>query len=108
MYYVEKQIEISSAHFLEGYEGQCQNLHGHNWIIKVYCKSETLDNNGMVTDFVIIKKVVKILDHKNLNEYLGFNPTAENIAKWIYDQVPNCYQVDVWESKNNLARFKKL
>ena len=47
MYYVEKTLEISSCHQLYlDYESKCENLHGHNWIIKVYCKAKELDSNG--------------------------------------------------------------
>ena len=60
MFYVEKRIEISAAHNLMlSYESKCENLHGHNWIIVVFCKAEQLNKDGMVTDFTHIKKVVK-------------------------------------------------
>lgn len=108
MYYVRKTIEISAAHSLTlDYESKCSRLHGHNWTITVYCKSQTLDVNGMVTDFSLIKNRVKDrLDHKVLNEVLPFNPTAENLARWIFEQVPNCYRVEVQESKDNLAAYE--
>ena len=82
MYYIEKTLEISACHRLKlSYESKCQNLHGHNWIITVYCKSRELNSDGMVVDFTHIKQLVQErLDHANLNEVLPFNPTAENIA----------------------------
>ena len=88
MYYVEKTLEISSCHQLYlDYESKCENLHGHNWIIKVYCKVKELDSNGLVCDFTLIKKLIHgHIDHKNLNEVLKFNPTAENIAHWVVVQ----------------------
>jgi len=109
MYYVRKRLEISSAHFLTlSHKSKCENLHGHNWIVQVYCKSETLDEDGMVTDFTSIKEDISgYLDHRNLNEILPFNPTAENIARWICDHVKNCYRVEVWESENNMAAYEK-
>jgi 6-pyruvoyltetrahydropterin/6-carboxytetrahydropterin synthase len=108
MYYIKKKIEIAGAHFLNlDYESKCQELHGHNWIITIYCKSETLDNNGMVLDFTVIKeKISKVLDHKNINEQLQVNPTAENIARWICGQLKNCYKVKVKESSGNTAIYE--
>ena len=109
MYYVSKRMEIAGAHNLHlDYESKCQNLHGHNWIVIVYCKSETLDQNGMVIDFKHIKNMVSDkLDHQYINEIVPFNPTAENMAKWICDQVPNCYKVSVQESEGNIAIYEK-
>ncbi len=109
MYYITKTLEISASHRLElDYESKCTNLHGHNWIITVYCRSKELNANGMVTDFTHIKREVSDrLDHANLNEVLHFNPTAENIARWICDTVDNCYRVDVKESEGNVATYVK-
>lgn len=109
MYYVKKRMEISGAHYLHlTYESKCENLHGHNWIVTVYCKSETLNADGMVTDFTHIKKDIHgKLDHQNLNELFDFNPTAENIAKWVCDHVENCYKVEVQESEGNIATYEK-
>lgn len=108
MYYIKKRLEISASHKLKlSYESKCQNLHGHNWIIYVYCKSETLNQDGMVIDFTHIKKNIhEKLDHQNLNEALDFNPTAENMAKWIVDTLPNCYKATVIESENNEATYE--
>ena len=109
MYYVTKRFEISGSHRLElSYESKCSNIHGHNWIITVYCRSEELNPDGMVVDFSHIKRIVKDqLDHRNLNEVLPFNPTAENIARWICDQLPTCYKVEVQESEGNTAIYEK-
>ncbi|MBP5278206.1 MAG: 6-carboxytetrahydropterin synthase QueD [Prevotella sp.] len=108
MYYVKKTIEISAAHQLQlDYESKCNNLHGHNWVITIYCKSKELDHNGMVVDFTYIKKLVKRqLDHKLLNEVLPCQPTAENIARWLTEQIPNCYRADVQESEGNMASYE--
>ncbi|MCF0166309.1 MAG: 6-carboxytetrahydropterin synthase QueD [Bacteroidales bacterium] len=109
MYYVKKRMEISGAHFLRlDYQSKCENLHGHNWIITVHCKSAELNVDGMVVDFTHIKKMIHgRLDHQNLNEILDFNPTAENMARWICDIVPNCYRVDVQESEGNIASYER-
>lgn len=109
MYYVQKKIEISASHSLSlSYESKCQNLHGHNWIIYIFCKSKNLNKDGMVLDFTQIKRLVsEKMDHHNLNEVFSFNPTAENIAKWIVDTVPKCYKAKVIESQNNEATYEK-
>ena len=86
MYYIKKRMEIAGAHQLNlPYESKCANLHGHNWIVNVYCKSKELTDYGMVIDF---------------------NPTAENMAKWICDNVPHCYKVEVQESEGNTATYE--
>lgn len=109
MFIVKKRMEIAGAHRLNlNYESKCANLHGHNWIVTVWCKSQTLDANGMVIDFTHIKREVQDkLDHKFLNDVVPFNPTAENIAKWVCEQIPNCYRVLVQESEGNVATYER-
>lgn len=109
MYYIKKKLEIAGSHRLQlSYESKCQNLHGHNWIVIIYCKSEQLNKDGMVVDFTHIKEQVQNkLDHTNLNEVFDFNPTAENIAKWICDNIEHCYKVEVQESEGNIATYEK-
>ena len=110
MYEVKKRIEVSAAHKLAlDYESKWTNLHGHNWIIDVYLRRETLNANGMVMDFTEIKKKIQDkFDHKVINEVVDFNPTAENMAKYICDELaPYCYRVDVQESIDNIASYIK-
>ena len=109
MFIVKKRMEIAGAHRLNlNYESKCANLHGHNWIVTVWCKSQTLDDNGMVIDFTHIKREIQDkLDHKFLNDVVPFNPTAENIAKWVWEQIPNCYRVSVQESEGNVATYER-
>ena len=107
MYYVSKRMEIAVSHKLTlSYESKCANLHGHNLIVTVYCKAKEPNKDGMVMDFKHIKqKIHGYLDHGNLNELLPFNPTAENIAKWIVAQFPECYKAKVQESEGNIAVY---
>ena len=108
MYYVRKRLEISAAHQLElSYPSKCTNLHGHNWIITVECRARELNADGMVVDFTKIKELVMDrLDHAVIN-VIDCNPTAENIARWIVDTVPNCWRCEVQESEGNVAIYEK-
>lgn len=96
-------MEIAGSHSLElSYESKCSHLHGHNWIITVYCRAAELNADGMVADFTHIKqRVHDRLDHANLNDILPLNPTAENIARWVCDEVSGCFMVSVRESEGN-------
>ena len=108
MYFVKKTFEVAGSHQLRlNYKSKCENVHGHNWIVTVYCKAEELDDNGMVVDFGHIKQsIMDVLDHKHLNDVVRFNPTAENIARWIVERIHNCYKADVQESMGNVASYE--
>ncbi len=102
-------MEIAGSHQLSlPYPSKCSRLHGHNWVITLHCKAKELNADGMVFDFSEAKERIRsYLDHGNFNELLPFNPTAENIARWVCDQVPTCYKVEVRESENNVAVYEK-
>ena len=113
MYKLNVTSNFSSAHKLDGYEGLCKNLHGHNWKVRIGIICEKVDEIGMTIDFGEVKKslneIMLMLDHTYLNElehFTGINPTSENIAKFIYQEmkkrvkIPYCKMADVevWES----------
>lgn len=108
MYFVRKRLEIAAAHSLSlSYGSKCTNLHGHNWIMTIYCKAEKLNENGMVVDFSHIKDMLnEKMDHKILNKVFDFNPTAENLARWVVENVPNCYRAEIQESEDNFAAYE--
>jgi 6-pyruvoyltetrahydropterin/6-carboxytetrahydropterin synthase len=93
MFELTVRSEFSSAHFLRDYDGKCRNLHGHTYKVAVTVAGEKLNDTGVMADFVELKNhleaVLKPLDHACLND-LGYfkmnNPTAENIAKYIFDE----------------------
>lgn len=107
MYYVKKRMEIAGCHRLNlSYQSKCSNLHGHNWIVAVFCRAESLNADGMVADFTHIKQTIHgQLDHANFNEIFDFNPTAENIAEWICSRIDGCFMVSVQESEGNTVLY---
>lgn len=114
MFELSVKSHIASAHFLKGYEGRCNDLHGHTWQIEVVVVSDRLDTIGMVADFAVLKRQLKEflmpIDHVCLND-LGYfqenNPTTENIAKYIYEHFGKTIaplkikRVQVWESETS-------
>jgi len=113
MYELTIAGHFSSAHFLRGYQGSCQNLHGHTWKAEVSIAAGELNDLGLVFDFREIKKQLReflsTLDHTCLNELPAFksaNPSAENLAKYIYQEfAKSCRpfkvtKVRVWESED--------
>ena len=120
MYEIIVKHHFSSAHKLIDYNGECKNLHGHNWKVKVIARSKELNNIGISVDFKEFKKIVKNeidkFDHMFLNDHPSFkniNPTAENIARTIYKELSRkvnrqdlkIYMIEVWESDNNGMRY---
>ncbi len=119
--YVESNF--SAAHWLKLYKGKCENLHGHNWKIGVVVTSTELNKQQMVIDFVklekILNKILDSLDHKCLNNLSFFKtdqPTAENIAKYIYKKLKEKLlhyknvekiKIIVWETPIQYAGYEE-
>lgn len=109
MFTVIKKLEFSAAHQLNlSRESKCESLHGHNFKVVAYLRSEALNEDGMVFDFTHVKKFVRNkLDHKNLNDIIP-QPTAELIAKYICDGLgEKCFKVEVQESEGNIAIYER-
>src|ERR1700682_3873034 len=93
MYEVSIDETFAAAHNLRNYHGKCEDLHGHNYKVRVVVAGKELDAAGVLYDFVHLKQVIQSvigsLDHKYLNELAPFdtlNPSAENMARHIHDQ----------------------
>ena len=81
-------------------------VHGHNWKIVIYCRSEELGADGVVVNFLDSERDIRdYLDHGDLNELLPVSPTTENLARWVCDQIETCYKVCVQESEGNQAIY---
>ena len=115
MYYLIVKRHFSAAHYLENHDGKCANLHGHTWQVEIVLKGEKLDPTGMLTDFSLAKQRLDTLlpDHTNLNDRYDFNPTAENLACYLYNNYhipPNIAleSVKVWESMDCAAVYSPV
>jgi len=93
MYEVTVDAGFSSGHYLRNYHGKCENPHGHNYKVRVTLAGAELDTTGLLLDFKQLKQVLRpvidCIDHQMLNELEPFttlNPSAENIARYFYDQ----------------------
>lgn len=132
MFRVTKELRFCYGHRLLNYDGKCRHLHGHNGTAVITVEAPRLDPLGMVVDFSALKRVVGVwidetLDHKMLLHrddpvvpelkrlgepvvLLDVNPTAENIAKLIYDNVKAAgfpvVEVTLWETENSFATYR--
>jgi 6-pyruvoyltetrahydropterin/6-carboxytetrahydropterin synthase len=96
------------------YQGDCENLHGHNWKVEVTVATRQLDKSGLGIDFKVLKKETKrilgLLDHKYLNElpfFKDISPSSENIARFVFEELQQVFNeavviesVCIWESEN--------
>jgi 6-pyruvoyltetrahydropterin/6-carboxytetrahydropterin synthase len=123
MYLVNVERHFDAAHYLRGYQGKCENLHGHRYKVAVRLKAANNDNVGMAYDFTVLKKELDVVlsrfDHRCLNELKPFdeiNPSAENIARIVYyelekrlGELPEGIALDavtVWESPESWVEFQ--
>jgi 6-pyruvoyltetrahydropterin/6-carboxytetrahydropterin synthase len=121
MYRITVESDFSSAHQLREYEGKCSSLHGHNWRVQLTVRSRELDSRGISIDFGQMKRIladlVEQFDHVDLNQTPPFdeiNPTAENIARTIFEmanrELPDGVKADkvvVWESHKNRVEYQE-
>ncbi len=115
------QMDFSSAHALRGYQGKCENTHGHNYKVEVYVRGNELNTIGLLIDFKDLKaatrEVVDYLDHKNINDLPPFdkelNPSAEELAGYFLHEVARqinngrveVFKVRVWETDTCAATY---
>lgn len=124
MFEVSVDEMFAAGHALRGYKGKCENVHGHNYRVRVTLQGDSLDSIGLLYDFVhlkrMIKDVIQTLDHRFMNEIPPFdtiNPSAENIAKYFYEQAAQklpeaasgarLASVTVWESDTTYAMYRE-
>jgi 6-pyruvoyltetrahydropterin/6-carboxytetrahydropterin synthase len=123
MFEVSVEADFAAAHSLRGYQGKCEALHGHNYRVRLVVAGEQLDKIGLLQDFTVLKKALRAvanhLDHKHLNELPPFdtvNPSAENLARYIYDETAKSLagqmngsaisSVTVWETATASATYR--
>lgn len=116
MYELMVEETFDAAHALRGYEGACENLHGHTWKVQLFLKGNRLNKIGLLEDFKSIKQrlaaALKQFDHKFINNVPPFdkkNPTSENLAETLFRSLKKEYQglskVTVWESATTNASY---
>jgi len=113
MYTLTVREHFDAAHNLVGYQGKCARVHGHRWIVEVEVAGERTDAIGMVHDFRRLREILRSIlpDHADLNAvYPDMNPTAENLARVLYEQmqarVPETVALTVWESPECSCRYE--
>ena len=123
MFEVAVEQNFASAHALRNYKGRCENVHGHNWKVRVVIEGEKLDQTGMLVDFLDVKsllgEILDRIDHRFLNEIPPFdviNPSAENIAEYFYQQLTGklsetpvpvrIREVKIWETEIQSATYR--
>lgn len=119
MYQVTIKKHFDAAHYLRGYQGKCETLHGHRYIVAAQLKRDELDEIGLSYDFKELKgklkKVIERFDHSCLNDIKPFdniNPSAENISRVIFEELDReiggslLISIEVWESPDSSVKYK--
>jgi 6-pyruvoyltetrahydropterin/6-carboxytetrahydropterin synthase len=123
MFEVSVEETFSSGHALRGYKGKCENVHGHNYRVRITLSGPQLDSIVLLVDFTELKRVLRgiigVLDHQFLNDLDPFktvNPSAENMAKYFYDEThrqltglpagAGITEVTVWETDTASAQYR--
>jgi len=123
MFQVSVEETFSAGHALRGYRGKCENVHGHNYRVRVTLEGPQLDSIGLLVDFTVLKRILREiigeLDHQFINDLEPFrvtNPSAENLAKYFYERVarelkdlpPGAKVTDVvlWETDTSRAQYR--
>lgn len=123
MFEVTVEQTFAAGHALRNYKGKCENVHGHNFKVQVRIEGESLDEAGMLVDFIDVKNVMRgvidRLDHQFLNEVAPFdqkNPSAENIAEYFHVEISQglastpvpvrISEVRVWETDIQSASYR--
>lgn len=121
MFKISVTTKFAAAHRLREYEGACENLHGHNWLVTAQISAPELDPIGIAYDFKKLKhdlnEIISQLDHQYLNEIPPFdqvNPTSENVAKFIYQSLTaklpsnlRVVSIEVGESDHYTATYEE-
>lgn len=122
MFEVSVEQTFAAGHALRGYHGKCENVHGHNYKIRVTLAGAELDATGLLVDFVEVKRVMKqtieYLDHRFINDLPPFdllNPSAENMARYFYEEIAKglpegtparVSEVKIWETDTATATYR--
>jgi 6-pyruvoyltetrahydropterin/6-carboxytetrahydropterin synthase len=128
MHTISKDFTFAAAHAIRGHTRGCQNLHGHNYRVRVHLRADELDELGMVLDFAdlktIVEEVLRPFDHRVINEIPPFderNTTAELLSAYVFAEVAQrlpgdpgdpggrrlaVTRVEVWENDSSCAIFE--
>lgn len=121
-YQLKVVTDFAAAHTLRGYPGACSRMHGHNWKVELEAVATQLDDIGMGVDFKVMKQAAREvggrLDHQYLNDlepFKNINPTAENIAAYMYKEIAALINTDsikvtaltLWETERACVRYSE-